>query len=76
MPSVDKSIVLSNNIITRRLNDWLGRSEIYHYTIVILMLMSAILGATIFNEIQVICELFLFVLIGYGITKIKIKRED
>ena len=76
MPSVDKSIVLSNNIITRRLNDWLGRSEIYHYTIVILMLMSAILGATIFNEIQVICELFLFVLLGYGITKIKLKRED
>jgi hypothetical protein len=54
----------------------LGRTSLFHYSIVALMFASAILGATIFNQLQILAELFLFVLLGYGITKIKLTRED
>lgn len=54
----------------------LGRTSIFHYTIVVLMFASAILGATIFNQLQILTELFLFILLGYGITRIKLTRGD
>lgn len=54
----------------------LGKTSLFHYTIVVLMFASAILGSTIFNQLQIIVELFLFVLLGYGIVKIKLTRGD
>ena len=53
-----------------------GKSYMYHYSMVILMLSSAILGSTIFGEVQVICELILFVLLIYGVLHVKFKLLD
>lgn len=52
------------------------KTSFFHYTIVVLMFSSAILGATIFNQLQIAVELLLFVLMGYGIMKIKLTRGD
>ena len=51
-------------------------SHMYHYLIVVLMLFSAILGSTIFGEIQVICELILFFLLIYGVSHVKYNFQD
>jgi hypothetical protein len=53
-----------------------GRTCFFHYSIVLLMFSSAILGATIFNKLQILAELLLFVLLGYGLVKIKLTRGD
>lgn len=54
----------------------IGKTTFFHYTIVVLMFSSAILGATIFNQLQILVELLLFVFLGYGIMKIKLTRTD
>jgi hypothetical protein len=48
----------------------------YNYLIVILMMVLPILGATSFNAFQIIVELFLWLLLIYGIIKYKINRIE
>jgi len=53
-----------------------AKSNVYHYLIVILMLCSGILGGTIFDEAQILCEIILWALLSYGLLKIKLSRSD
>lgn len=55
---------------------YLNRNSFYNHFMIILMLLSAVLGSTIFNLLQESVEILLFILLGYGITKIKIKKSD
>lgn len=69
--SIDKMINAGISVHQRS-----GKSYMYHYLMVILMLSSAILGSTIFGEVQVLCELILFVLLIYGVLHVKFKLLD
>jgi hypothetical protein len=50
--------------------------RVYHFVIVLLMLMSAVLGSTIFDTAQIGVEIVLFLLLGYGILKVKLRLWD
>lgn len=54
----------------------IGKTSFFHSSIVVLLFASAILGATIFNQLQILIELLLLVLLGYGMVKIKLTRGD
>lgn len=56
--------------------DRFSKSYNYHYLMVVLMLLSAILGSTIFGVAQVICEIVLFILLLYGVFHVKLNRLD
>jgi hypothetical protein len=48
----------------------------FNYSIVVLMMVQPLLGSTIFGSVQVVLELFLWLLLIIGFTKIKFNRLD
>lgn len=54
----------------------LSKSHTYDYLMVVLMLLSAILGSTIFGTLQIICEIILFILLIFGVLQVRLTKLD
>jgi len=51
-------------------------SLLFNYLLVCLMMVHPLLGATIFDQLQVIVEVIMWILLGYGIVKMKLHQSD
>lgn len=66
---------MKNSIINLSLSSS-SRKNFLNYAILTLLLIQPILSATIFNNIQIIVEIFLFILLGFGLSKSKFNSDD
>jgi len=51
-------------------------TSLFNYAIIILMMVQPILGATSFGPVQILIEISLWVLLIYGVSKIKLNAGD
>jgi hypothetical protein len=64
------------NSTTNLSSSSVSRKNSINYAILILLLIQPILSATIFDNIQILVEIFLFILLGFGLSKSKFNRDD